>query len=143
MSNVVVQGPQENPGCLVQLLWFLFIGWWAGQLWIALAWLLMLTVLGIPLGVMMMNKVPWVIALRGQSGGLTVTTAGGVTTVTPGASVQQHNILLRAIYFLLIGWWVSAIWMELAYLLCITIIGLPVGFWMFDKVPALVSLHRS
>ena len=143
MSTVVVHGPKKDPGCLVQILWFLFIGWWAGQLWIVLAWLLMLTVLGIPLGVAMMNMVPMVIALRGQSGGVAVTTVGGVTTVTPGAAVRQHNILLRAIYFLLIGWWLSAIWMELAYLFCLTIIGLPVGFWMFDKVPGLVSLRRS
>jgi hypothetical protein len=33
--------------------------------------------------------------------------------------------------------------MELSYLVCLTIIGLPLGFWMFDRVPALVSLHRS
>ena len=143
MSTVVVSGSQKNPGCLVQLLWFLLIGWWAGQLWIALAWLLMLTVVGIPLGVMMMNQVPRVIALRGQAGGVSVTTAGSVTKVTTGVAVAQHNIVLRTIYFLLIGWWLSAIWMELAYLICVTIIGLPVGFWMFDRVPALVSLRRG
>ena len=84
-----------------------------------------------------------VIALRGKSGGVTVTTAGNVTTVTTGTAVPQHNILLRAIYFVLIGWWLSAVWMELAYVICLTIIGLPVGFWMFDKVPALVSLRRG
>ena len=143
MSSVVVRGSQQNPGCLVQLLWFVFIGWWAGQIWIAVAWLLMLTVVGIPLGVAMMNKVPQIIALRGQSGGTTITRLGGVTTVTVGAPVPQHNILLRAVYLLLIGWWLSAVWMELAYAICLTIIGLPLGFWMFDKVPALVSLHRG
>lgn len=143
MSTVVVSDSQKNPGCFVQLLWFVFVGWWAGQLWIALAWLLMLTVVGIPLGVMMMNKVPQVIALRGQSGGITVTTVGNVTIVTAGTSVPQHNILLRAIYFLLVGWWLSALWMELAYFICLTIFGLPIGFWMFDKVPALVSLRRG
>ncbi len=143
MSTVFVSGSQKNPGCLVQLLWFVFIGWWAGQIWIALAWSLMLTVVGIPLGVMMMNKIPQVIALRGQSSGITVTTVGNVTTVTANTSAPQHNILLRAIYFLLIGWWLSAIWMELAYLICLTIIGLPIGLRMFDKVPALVSLSRS
>jgi uncharacterized membrane protein YccF (DUF307 family) len=140
MSTVVVNGSQRNPGCLVQLLWFVFIGWWAGQIWIALAWLLMLTVIGIPLGVMMMNQVPRVIALRGEPDGVTVTTVGNVTTVT---TTPQHNILLRTTYFLLVGWWLSAIWMELAYLICVTIIGLPLGFWMFDKVPALVSLRRA
>lgn len=143
MSTVVVGDSKKNPGCLVQLLWFVFIGWWAGQLWIAFAWLLMLSVVGIPFGVMMLNKMPQVIALRGQSGGITVTRVGDVTLVTTGVSVPQHNIVLRAIYFLLIGWWLSAIWMELAYLICLTIIGLPIGFWMFDRVPALVSLRRD
>ena len=143
MSTVVVSGSRKNPGCLVQLLWFLLIGWWAGQLWIALAWLLMLTVVGIPLGVAMMNLVPVVIALRGQSGGVSIAADGDVTKVTTGTALPQHNIILRSIYFVLIGWWLSAIWMELAYLICLTIIGLPVGFWMFDRVPALVSLRRG
>ncbi len=138
-TSTVVVSSQKGPGCLVQLLWFLFVGWWAGQLWIAVAWLLMLTVIGIPFAIMMMNKVPQVIALRGQTADLTITTTGSTTVVS---QVPQHNILLRAIYFLLIGWWLSAIWMELAYFACLTIIGLPLGFWMFDRVPALVSLRR-
>jgi len=141
MSTVIVT-TRKDPGCLVQVLWFLLVGWWAGQLWIAVAWLLMLTIIGIPLGVMMLNKVPKVIALRGQIADLTLTTVGGVTVVATGAQVPQRNILLRAIYFLLVGWWLSAIWMELAYWACLTIIGLPIGFWMFDRVPALVSLRR-
>ena len=139
MSTVFVEKSQ-NPGCPVQLMWFALIGWWAGQIWIALAWLLMLTILGIPLGVIMLNQVPRVIALRGHSGGVAVTTRGDSITV---ASVPQVNILLRALYFVLVGWWLSAVWMELAYLVCVTIIGLPLGFWMFDKVPALVSLRRG
>lgn len=140
MSTVIVNGSPRNPGCLVQLLWFALIGWWAGHIWIALAWFLMLTIVGLPLGVVMMNQVPRVIALRGQPTGVTIITVGNVTTVT---TTPQHNILLRTIYFLLVGWWLSAIWMELAYLICVTIIGLPLGFWMFDKVPALVSLRRG
>ena len=142
MSRVVIDNSQRNPGCLIQVLWFVFIGWWFGQLWIAVAWILMLTIVGIPLGVAMMNKVPWVIALRGESEALRVTTAGGVTTVSR-APMPQYNLVLRAVYFLLVGWWLSAAWMEVAYLFCLTIIGLPLGFWMFDKVPALVSLRRG
>jgi len=140
MGTVIVS-PQKGPGCLVQVLWFLFIGWWAGQLWIIVAWLLMVTIIGIPLAVTMLNKVPQVIALRGQITNLTVTVVEGVTVVSASA-VPQRNLLLRAIWFLLIGWWLSAIWMELAYLACLTIIGLPLGFWMFDRVAALVSLRR-
>lgn len=140
MSTVIVQD-KTDPGCLVQLLWFIFVGWWAGQLWIVAAWLLMLSVIGIPIGVKMMNKLPQIIALRGQSQQLTITTVGQ-TTIISTSSAPQRNIVLRAVYFLLIGWWLSGLWIEVAYLICLTIIGLPVGFWMFDRVPGIVSLRR-
>jgi uncharacterized membrane protein YccF (DUF307 family) len=129
---------QKNPGCLIQILWFAFVGWWAGQIWIAVAWALMLTVIGIPFSVIMLNMIPQVIALRGQSG-LEIKNVGGRAVV---ANVPQYNILIRAIYFVLIGWWLSGLWMQAAYFLCLTIIGLPFGFWMFDWVPAIVSLRR-
>jgi uncharacterized membrane protein YccF (DUF307 family) len=63
MGTVVVVN-QKNPGCFAQVVWFLFIGWWAGQLWILLAWLLIISIIGIPLGIMMFNKLPQVVALR-------------------------------------------------------------------------------
>ncbi len=141
MSTVVtVQGKQ--PGCLVQLLWFVVIGWWAGQIWILLAWLFMATVIGIPLAVKMLNRLPYVIALRGQDPEVAVIQAGGVTVVSVGGERSQRNLLLRIVYFLLIGWWLSAFWIEAAYVFCLTIIGLPIGFWMFDKTPAVLSLSR-
>ncbi len=128
MSNTVVIKAHDGHGCLVQVLWFLFIGWWLGQIWIAVSWVLMLTVVGIPFGVMMLNRIPQIMALRGQQSAVTVTHVGGVTVVSDGGSVPQHNIVLRAIYFVLIGWWLSAIVMEVAYVLCMTIIGMPLGF---------------
>ena len=95
-------------------------------------------VIGMPLAVMMLNRVPEVMALRGETE-LLVRNWNGHTVVT---KVPQYNILLRALYFILVGWWASALWLELAYGLCMTIIGLPLGFWMFDRTPAVVSLRR-
>jgi uncharacterized membrane protein YccF (DUF307 family) len=141
MSKTVVV-TRQNPGCLTQLLWFGLIGWWAGELWMAAAWFLMITIVGAPLGVAMLNRLPQVIALRGQTMGVEVTRIGNLEYVTHKTRVPQRNIVLRALYFVLIGWWLSAVWMEAAYAVCLTIVGLPIGFWMFDKVPALVSLHR-
>lgn len=102
----------------------------------------MVTILGIPLAIMMLNKLPQIIALREQSDDLIVQKLGDVTVVSQGEQ-PQRNIILRALYFLLIGWWFSFIWMELAYLACVTLIGLPLGFWMFDRVPAILSLKRT
>lgn len=132
---------QAGHGCLAQVLWFLFIGWWAGQIWIGLAWILILTILGIPISVMMLNKLPSVIALRGKPDDVVLTIAQGVTVVST-QSRPQRNLLLRIVYFFLIGWWASAFWMEIAYIFCLIIIGMPIGFWMFDRTPAVVSLRR-
>ena len=89
----------------------------------------------------MLNRLPKVIALREPDKQVSVVMREGAASVST-TSQKQVNILVRAIYFVLIGWWLSAIWMELAYFVCLTLIGLPIGFWMFDRVPALVSLRR-
>jgi uncharacterized membrane protein YccF (DUF307 family) len=136
MNGVVVR--QSRPGCLVQLLWFVLVGWWAGQLWIALAWFFAATVIGIPLAVKMFNKLPDIIALRGSEN-FTVSYYGNRTVVR---DMPQHNILLRALWFVLVGWWLAGVWIEVAYVLCLTFILMPVGFWMFDRVPLVVSLRR-
>jgi len=140
-TNTVVVETNRNPGCLLQLLWFAFIGVWLGQVWMIAAWILMVTIIGIPLGVAMLNKISKVIALREPTHQVRIYRQDG-GLVEEEVRRPQVNILLRALYFILIGWWFSALWMEAAYLLTATIIGIPLGFWMFDRVPAVLSLRR-
>lgn len=59
---------------------------------------------------------------------------------TPGAA--QINFIVRAIYFLLIGWWFSAIWVSVAWFFAITILGLPVASWMFNRTNKILTLAR-
>ena len=88
----------------------------------------MVTIVGAPIGVAMLNKLPQVIALRGHRTSIQVT-YDGASAIAKSSPVPQRNILLRAIYFVLIGWWLSALWMEVTYALCLSIIGLPIGIW--------------
>ncbi len=141
-SQSVVVETQRNPGCLLQILWFAFIGWWLGQAWMVAAWILMVTIIGIPFGVAMLNMLPKVIALREPSRKVVIRSLRGGEMMQREIEPPQVNILLRALYFLLVGWWLSALWMEAAYAISLTVIGLPIGFWMFDRVPALLSLKR-
>jgi uncharacterized membrane protein YccF (DUF307 family) len=141
-TETVIVENQKNPGCLLQILWFAFIGIWLGQVWMIAAWILMITILGIPLGIAMLNNLPKVIALREPSQRVIVRTNKDGEMTRSALENPQAPFLLRAIYFLLIGWWFSALWMEAAYLICLTIIGLPVGFWMFDRVPAVLTLKQ-
>ncbi len=141
-ENVVVE-TRRNPGCLLQLLWFAFIGIWLGQAWMVVAWVLMITIIGLPLGIAMLNMVPKVIALREPERQIRVIRREDGRMVLQDVDRPQVHFLLRALYFILVGWWLSALWMEAAYLLCLTVIGLPIGFWMFDRVPAVLTLRRS
>ncbi len=142
MSIEYVDVPR-SPGCLIQLLWFLFIGWWAVHIWAAVAWVLLMSIIGIPLGLWMIHRVPIVVALRDpREVRYRMTQVAKGRWVYEPAGAAQYPFLLRALYFVLVGWWLSALWMGLASFVCTTIIGLPVGIWMFDLVPALVSLER-
>ncbi len=135
MNQPIVLEQRSRPGCLVQLLWFIFVGSWLGPAWVLIAWVLMVTVIGAPIGVAMINNIPQIIALRGRRV-LQVLPSGQIT------EAPQVNIVVRALYFVLVGWWLSALWMGLAYLLCITIVFMPLGFWMFDLTPTILSLKR-
>jgi uncharacterized membrane protein YccF (DUF307 family) len=142
MATQYVEIPR-GPGCLIQLLWFLFIGWWAVHIWVAVAWISLVTIIGIPLGVWMLHRVPLVVALRDpREVRYRVSQIGKGEWAYEATGVEQYPFLVRAIYFVLIGWWLSALWMALASLVCATVIGLPIGIWMFDLVPFLVSLQR-
>src|SRR5262245_50874752 len=43
------------------------------------------------------------------------------------------GLLIRALYFILFGWWFSGIWAVIAWVLCLTIIGLPLGLYMLNR----------
>jgi hypothetical protein len=86
----------------------------------------------------MLNRLPQVTTLMPQRQDLVITTGGTVYT----ADMRQHPFLLRALYFVLVGWWLSALWIGLAWALCASIIGLLPGFWFLNRPPAIVSLVR-
>jgi uncharacterized membrane protein YccF (DUF307 family) len=133
----------KNPGCLIQIIWFFLVGVWLGEIWTVVAWILIVSVIGLPFGVMMLNKLPKVIALREPERKVRIMHRLDGTLLKREVPVEQVNILLRGLYFILVGWWLTALWMQAAYALCASVIGLPLGFWMFDRVPAMLSLHRD
>jgi len=137
---VVIRGKSE-PGCLSQALWFTFIGWWLGALWVCVAWTLCVTLVGLPVGIAMLHRVPKVMTGRSPES-VTITRIGDLTVVDLTGSRPQRSFLWRAIYFVLIGCWFSGIWIALAYIACLTLIGMPLGLRMFEKVPAVLTLRR-
>lgn len=137
MNSTVIR-ERQGANLLLRALYFIVFGLWFSSIWAAVAWVLCVTIIGLPFGLWMLNRLPQVTTLKPESSDLVVLTDGRYYR----RDVPQAPFLLRALYFLLIGWWFSALWLTVAWALCASIIGMPFGFWMFNRVPAVVALTR-
>ena len=134
---VIARGDGAN--LLIRALYFVVIGWWLSAIWAVIGWVLCITIVGLPFGLFMLNRLPQVVTLKPSRQGTLVTPSGQHVRL----DVPQRPFLLRALYFVLIGWWLSAIWIVAAWLLHASIVGMVIGFWMFDRVPAIITLARQ
>jgi Inner membrane component domain len=158
--NVNVQAPvmvvaaPKGPGIGVRAIWFLFIGWWLAGLVITVAYICAVTIIGLPFAFYLFNRIPTAMTLRGRSQNYQATTsADGSTTYLNAVNVPQRPMWQRAIWFILIGWWFGAIWMGIAYVLCLLayffcwlilpLALLPIGLMMFDRTGGIMTLLRN
>jgi len=128
---------RRAPNLILRVVWFIVVGWWLGGVLSAVAWFFNATIIGLPLGLWIINRLPTFITLRPQEQDLVMD--GGVMR----HGKEQRSFVLRALYFLLVGWWLSAIWMAAAYILVVSIVGIPFAFWMYGRVGAVTTLFRS
>jgi uncharacterized membrane protein YccF (DUF307 family) len=125
------------PNLLLRIVWFILVGWWLTGILSAAAWALNATIIGLPLGLWIINRLPFVATLRPIESFYQI--ENGVVI----SGVEQRPFLIRAIYFLLVGWWLSGLWMAVAYVLLISVIGLPFAFWMYGRIGAVTTLFRT
>ncbi len=104
--------------------------------------MLNLTIIGLPLGLMMINRIPTVLTLQGQKKQLSITQRDGVTLIQ-NTDVAQLPIWLRATYFVLIGSWASLAFAMIAWVLSVLILTLPIGLLMFNFLPQVTTLRRN
>jgi uncharacterized membrane protein YccF (DUF307 family) len=159
--NVNVNMTRGGPGFLMRALYFIFVGWWVGLIWLHIGFAFCAFIVTLPLGLYMLNRLPQVMTLR-QSGTSTKVNVSTTSAVMPGATpgaapgmmqsvnvnvsigaTQQRSFLLRALYYVFIGCWLGYLWALVAYFFCATIVLLPVGIMMFDRLPAVLTLRRN
>jgi uncharacterized membrane protein YccF (DUF307 family) len=133
---------KSGPNLPVRFIWWLLIGWWASGIVIALAWLALVTIIGIPLGIWLINHLPSVLTLRPRARHWEIGQDAEGRVVLTERGRPQTCWLLRGAWFLLVGWWASALWMAGAWLISLTIIGLPIALLMFNRTPFVASLYR-
>ena len=84
-----------------------------------------------PIIVNVTNSVNTAATSEAAASALTAAVAVGVASA--GGRTHPPTIL-RLVYFLLIGCWAGFIWIGVAALLCISIVGLPIGLMMFSRI---------
>jgi uncharacterized membrane protein YccF (DUF307 family) len=133
---------QTAPNILIRALWFLFIGLWLGGIWLSVGYFLCLTIIGLPFGLWMLNRTPMVMTLKPFSNQTYYQQdAYGNVYAAPGR--PQLPFIARALWFLFIGWWATAVWISVAYVMCALIITLPIAAWMFNRIPEVLTLRMN
>ena len=132
----------SGPNLLIRFVWWVFIGWWASGIVVAIAWLALVTIIGFPLGIYLINRLPTVLTLRPRSHTWHLGEDEQGRTVVSERGRPQVAWPIRGIWFIVVGWWASAIWMGVAWLVQLTVIGLPVALLMFNRTPFVASLYR-
>jgi uncharacterized membrane protein YccF (DUF307 family) len=139
--QTIVITDRGGPGFLVRLIWYVFIGWWLSGLAIGVGWFFAVTIVGLPIAFAIFNRIPAIMTLRGRTMTYEAMVKDGVTYMK-GRTHSQRPLLVRAIYFVLIGWWLGLLWMSLAWLISLPIITLPIGILMMNRIGGVMTLLR-
>ena len=132
VSPAVTVTATANTHLLLRALWFVFVGWWLGLVWTIMAWLFNLTLIGLPVGLAMLNAIPMVTSLHHRR--------GYTAYHAPRPIYPANPLALRAIWFVVIGWWASLIWTLVAFAFSLTFILMPISFWMWNRLPTITTL---
>ena len=123
------------PPIPVRAIWFLMVGAWLSCLWVLATWaMLCLFVFG-QTATRMLTLIPSVLTLRpADNPPRSIIPLGPnyVTRVSPAS---------RIAYVLLLGWWVSLIWMLAAYAISLTVVGIPISYRMYSVAPTVALLQ--
>ena len=66
---------------------------------------------------------------------------GSTVVIMPES--PEPNIVLRVVWFVFVGWWLSFWAITVANLLTFTIIGIPARIWIINRIPQIVTLKSS
>ncbi len=134
---------KTGPPILIRIVWYVFVGWWLTGILMAIAWFAAVIVVGLPLTFYLVNRIPTVLTLRPRREQYMMVTGQDGVTRYQRVATEQTSFVVRAVYFILIGWWLSLLWMIASYMLMLTVIGIPAALMMVNRLPYIFSLHRG
>lgn len=104
---------------VLNLIWLFLAGFWLAFTYVGIGLVLFLTIIGIPFGVQAFKLAVFAVWPFGR-----------VVVPAPGSSGVVSG-LGNLVWVVLVGWWLALIHIVLGVVLCITIIGIPLGLALF------------
>jgi uncharacterized membrane protein YccF (DUF307 family) len=124
---------------LIRFIYFLVFGLWFGGLCAGVGWLLCVSVIGLPFGIWVLHRLPLVTTLTMPDE--EYVPIKHAKDYHPVQTDEGFPFLVRAIWFVLVGWWLSLLTIKVAFLLSASIVFSPIGFWLINRVPAVLTLE--
>src|SRR5215469_570412 len=103
MSQQVTINETKNPNIILRFLWFLFVGWYVGIGVLVVALVCAITIIGIPLAMFLIDRLPTIMTLRARTRQIKVTEDNQGKLKTREGGLKQTNIVLRVVYFIFDG----------------------------------------
>jgi uncharacterized membrane protein YccF (DUF307 family) len=141
-DETVFEQVSQAPNIFIRLLWFLFVGSWLGPLVWVLSFVGFITVIGIPIGLQLLHAIPFLVTLKPETRRVRLRRQPDGTIVASEVKPEQLPFKTRAIYFGLVGWWFSLIWIVMAWALMAMVFPIPVAMWMYDRLPLVTTLEQ-
>lgn len=139
--TTIIIAESSEPNLVIRIIWFFVVGWWLSALATIAAIVLQLTLIGIPLAIWLINRLPQIVTLK-SSRKLQISESSAGVVVVQHADREQLVFWQRALYYVLIGWWAVSLWLTLAWFVAVTVIGLPLAFWMYGATGKVQTLRR-
>lgn len=76
-----------------------------------------------------------------QSTNVNVTTNVAGPTMVFTHHQTGPGFFIRALWYLFVGWWASAFAIAVAYLALFTFVGIPLAFYLFNRLPTILTLR--
>lgn len=129
----------DEPGCWFVGLYVIFLGWWLSLLATFYAWLLIASGVGSARGMMVLASIHH-LAIRREPAAEFRRATEDVEIAIENGGGKQRPVLLRIVYAVLIGWWASAIALLAAWMLLMSIAGIPLASKIYRNAPRLTTL---
>jgi uncharacterized membrane protein YccF (DUF307 family) len=107
---------------ILNIIWLIFCGWWMSILYVLAGIICFILIITIPFGIAAFRIASYTIWPFGRS-----------ITMHPRAGIG--SLIGNILWIILIGWWLALGHLTSGIVLCLTIIGIPLGLADFKLIP--------